>query len=584
MARRLHRLRAMTSLDASGNIRGPRMGTEDATLVERLRRRAAQHGERPAVAFLEASGETEAWSYAMLDARARAWAAVLGERGLEGERVLLALPSRLDLVAAFWGCLYARAIAVPAYPAAPSRAIERLVSILRSARPAAIVADATCRARLTRALGSALDETRWIDPSEVPLDAASAYRAPSIDARELAFLQYTSGSTGTPRGVAVTHRALRDNVAIIAEAFELDERTRGMIWLPLHHDMGLIGGLLAPLAAGGLTTLFPAGDFVQRPLRWLTAISRHGATVSGGPSFAYELCVRRIAPEARAGLDLRSWRVAFNAAEPVRAETIRAFEDAFAPHGFDRRAWLPCYGLAESTLFVAGRRSDTGPRIVDLAGVREVGTAPRVSMGRWHASQDVRIVDPETCEERPVGTVGEIWVHGSCAEGGYFDDPSATEATFGARLAGDAAGTRYLRTGDLGLVDEHGELFVTGRRKEMIIAQARNLYPSDLERVAASVDPALTTHQCVAFGVDGTMGEDVVLLVETSASALAADELAKKIRAALAEVFDVRVRAVEIVRLGAILRTTSGKAQRGACRARWVDAQAGGLHSEASHA
>ncbi len=556
----------------------------ESSLIQLLRGRALEHPERPAYTFL-ADGEEEGGrlTFAELDAQARALGARLQRLGLAGQRALLLYPPGLEFVSAFLGCLYGGVVAVPAYPPRSERMLPRLRSIARDARPAVALTTSDLRARV-EALAGRLPEmagAQWLATDG--LDAAGLaeeWEEPEIDGDTLAFLQYTSGSTAQPKGVMVTHGNLLHNEEMIQAAFAQSERSLIVGWLPLYHDMGLIGNVLQPLYVGASCVLMSPVAFLQRPARWLRAISRYRGTTSGGPNFAYELCVRKIPPAERHGLDLSSWQVAFNGAEPVRAETLERFAAAFAPCGFRREAFYPCYGLAEATLFVSGGAAGAGPAVgsfrpadlelgqvaataaLDPAGRRLVGC------GRAWSETEIAIVDPATGRRCAPDRVGEIWVAGPSVAAGYWDNPAETARTFQARLAGETgeAGGPFLRTGDLGFLRE-GSLFVTGRLKDLIILRGRNHYPQDLEATAEESHPALRAGASAAFAVDAAGEERLVVVAELERRREAeAGAAAEAVRRAVAEAHEVRVHEVVLVRAGTIPTTSSGKIQRHATR------------------
>ncbi|WP_437505503.1 amino acid adenylation domain-containing protein [Sorangium sp. So ce1099] len=561
---------------------------EPATLVSLLRRRAEQRPSAHAYTFL-LDGETDARSvtYGELDRRARALAAELQPVAQAGERALLLVPPGLDFIAAFFGCLYAGLMAVPVPLPQRKRGLLRVLAIVRDCRPSVVL---TTEAFLGAAAllrddpaFAELSHLRFVAVDAVRDGLEDAWRAPRVTAETVAFLQYTSGSTGTPKGVVLTHGNLLRNELMIQRAFAHTEESLIVGWLPPHHDMGLIGNILQPLYVGVPCVQLSPEHFLMRPRRWLDAISRYRATTSGGPNFAYELCVSKIPPEQREGLDLGSWKVAFNGAEPVRAATLDRFADAFAPAGFRRAAFYPCYGLAEATLLVTGGAADAPPivREVDRAAL-EAGRAafdPRgpqagvslVGCGGSPAGDAVRIVDPETrrpCEDE---RVGEIWVAGASVAQGYWERPEDTAETFAARLStGEGP---FLRTGDLGFLSR-GELYVTGRLKDLIIVRGRNLYPQDLEITAEESHPGLRAGGGAAFSVDVDGEERVVIVQELGRRASASEdpaELGAAVQAAVAERHEVAVHAVVLIKPGSLLRTTSGKVQRRACRARFLD-------------
>jgi len=570
------------------------------TIVDLLRQRAAYRPHDRAFTFL-VDGEHEELNitYAQLDRKARAVGAWLMDKGMVGKRVLLLYPSGLDFIAAFMGCLYGGAIAVPAYPPRKNRSVERIEAIAADADASVALTtrDVLDRFDSLRAAAPSLEHLVWKVDSELEPSWAEQWNRPDIDGDTLAFLQYTSGSTGTPKGVMLSHENLLHNSLRIMQAFEITRSQSGVFWLPSFHDMGLIGGILVPLYGGKFNVLMSPVSFLQKPLRWLQAISRYRATISGGPNFAYELCVRKTTPEQRATLDLSSWSLAFNGAEPVRAETIDAFCEAFAPSGFRREAFYPCYGLAESTLMVTGGMKFEQPviRSFDATSI-ETGTALQrpakaasarrlVGSGRELDGQDVLIVDPHTSEALPPGRVGEIWVSGPSVAQGYWNRPDESRATFGAMIAqpdDDDAGAvakwrpnpgPYLRTGDLGFFDS-AELFVTGRLKDLIIIRGRNHYPQDLEHTVEEASDLVRAGSVAAFAVDVDDRERVVVVAEIERGKREPHELAaafEAIRSKLARDHEVAAEGIVLVRPNSVPKTSSGKIQRHACKRQFLD-------------
>ncbi|QRN93141.1 amino acid adenylation domain-containing protein [Archangium violaceum] len=562
---------------------------EGITFVDVLRQRVRNQPEARVFTFLDEDGETHV-TYRELDEGARAVAASLRRHLAPGERALLLYPPGREYVLGFLGCLYAGVIAVPAYPPDPSR-LGRTLPRLQS-----LVAD--CRATAALTTSAVLDMVgfltedapdlralRWLATDSLEPGAADAWSAPSLSSDDLAFLQYTSGSTGTPKGVMLSHRNLLHNSGLIALGFDASPQPVGVIWLPPYHDMGLIGGILQPLYRDIPTVLMSPLFFLQRPLRWLEAISRHRGSVSGGPNFAYELCVRKTTPEERAALDLRGWEVAFCGAEPIRQETLERFAEAFAPAGFRREAFYPCYGLAEGTLIVSGGRRAEAPvarRFEREALLRAEARAPgegaegvtMIGCGQSLAEQEVRIVDPETCAPCAPGRIGEIWVRGTSVARGYWERPEETARTFQARLAGSGEGP-FLRTGDLGVLDGR-ELFVTGRRKDLLIIRGRNHYPQDIELTVERCDSGLRPGCGAAFSVD-VNGEEQLVVVHEFADRSGADleerarEAIARIRQAVAEQHELGAHAVVLLAPGSIPKTSSGKIQRHACRTAFLE-------------
>lgn len=563
-----------------------------SNLVDRARELARTRGDAPAFTWLR-DGEEEdgCLSFADLDAHARKIAAHLGERGLRGERALLSYTPGLEFVAAFLGCLYAGVTAVPMSTPRNDSAASLALAIARHAEPAIRLGDTVALGASWNALGL-FAELEKLATDSLSLADGERWSPGPVDLEDVALLQYTSGSTGRPKGVQVTHLNLMRNEAMIAVAFGHGADTRFVSWLPMFHDMGLMGNVLQPLFLGVHGVLMAPSAFVQKPVRWLQAMSRYRATTTGAPNFAYDLCVQRVRPEQMEGLDLSCWRLAYNGSEPVRSGTLERFSAKFAPAGFRREAFYPCYGLAEATLFVSGGRHDAPCVQIHVDGeelaehrVRPVEVSdPRarslVGCGRAWLGSRVLIVDPRTrlaCDE---DQVGEIWVQGEHVARGYRGPPDPEDDSFAARLASGEG--PFLRTGDLGFVRD-GELFVTGRSKDLVIQNGRNLYPQDLELVAAQSNPALRVDFAAAFGVESEAGERLVLVLEVRREACtqlrqggsaAADrlraEVAGEVRAAIAAHFDAHVWRVVLLRHGNLPRTTSGKVQRGKCRDMWV--------------
>jgi amino acid adenylation domain-containing protein len=545
-----------------------------------LARRAAASGERPAYLFL-ADGEVEAESltWGGLEARAQTIAAALAAQAAPGERALLLYPPGLEFVSAFFGCLRAGVVAVPAYPPRPRKDQPRLRAIVRDAEPrlALTTSDLLPGLEKLAAADPGLAGVRWLATDRLP---AAEWDGPDPDPESVAFLQYTSGSTSTPKGVMVTHANLVHNEQLMSTAFEMDEESVVVGWLPLYHDMGLIGNVLQPLWCGGRCILMSPVAFLQRPRRWLEAVARYRATTSGGPNFSYDLCTRKVGPEEREGLDLSSWRVAYNGAEPVRAETLERFATAFAPAGFRREAFYPCYGLAEATLFVTGGRVGEPPRIGDFDAAalerHEVveGDSRRLVSSGQSTEQRLIIADPETGVALPEERVGEIWVSGPSVALGYWKRPEVTEREMRAVLAGEEEGPRFLRTGDLGFLRD-GELFVTGRLKDLIIIRGRNHYPQDLELTAERAHPDLRAGNAAAFAVDVEGEERLILALEVERRVRGDREIlaevAEAVRRAVAEEHEVQVAEVVLLKPGSLPKTSSGKVQRHACRAGYLD-------------
>jgi acyl-CoA synthetase (AMP-forming)/AMP-acid ligase II len=539
---------------------------------ERLPQWASLQPDAPALVHLD-DGEHESarWTYATLHREAQKVATALRAAGASGHPVLLMFPPGLWFVAALCGCLYAGAIAVPVPFLAGRRGASRLAAIVEDARPVAVLTTAASAQRI--AAGSSLPALQ-----AVPVIATDQLSEPGsaerfrVEPDAPALLQYTSGSTSEPKGIVITHAALMANLEMMRCAGQVDDRSVYVSWLPLFHDMGLIGVVLEALYAGAFAVVMPPLAFLQRPTRWLQAISTYRATISGAPNFAFDLCCRRFRADAQPPLDLSSWRMAFCGAEPIRVETLHRFADAFSSHGFRPSAFYPTYGLAEATVFVSGGELGAGLRTLAMPSPVTEGQADDarpghlVNCGRGWLDETIAIVDPETLRERPDGEVGEIWLAGSNVAAGYWSDQAATGETFGARLA-DRPGRAFLRTGDLGLISG-GDLHVAGRIKDLLIVSGLSLHPHDVEHAVARSHPSLAAVGA-AFAVETPAGEQVVAVHEVALAAMDESDHSQAVAAAFTAVghgTGVRLYDLVLVRPGAIALTTSGKVRRSACR------------------
>lgn len=561
------------------------------TPIHLLRYRADHQPDRLAYTFLQ-DGETETnqFTYQDLDRQARAIAAQLQNLNAVGRRVLLVYPPSLDFIAAFFGCLYAGAIAVPAYPPRPNRSMTRLRSILLSSQTTLALTTANLKAAIAnRCLEDAeLATLQWLATDTIDDHRANDWQALSVDPNALAFLQYTSGSTGEPKGVMVSHHNLMHNSALIQQCFANTPDSIGVSWLPPYHDMGLIGGILQPLYVGAPMILMPPLAFLQKPIRWLQAISKFQATTSGGPNFAFDLCVSKVKPDHLKTLDLSSWQVAFTGAEPVRAETLAKFAETFSPTGFKESAFYPSYGMAETTLLVSGGTPGISPKhcSVNAAALEqnqiriETGhqteTRTLVSCGRSAQDLQIEIVHPETSTRCSDHEVGEIWVAGPSVAQGYWNQVEQTEQTFRAYIADTQEGP-FLRTGDLGFLSD-GELYITGRLKDLMIIRGQNHYPQDIELTVENSHPALRPGAGAAFIVEVKDKEKLVVVQEVKRQYLRklnSKEVMDRIRQVVAAQHGLQVYAVVLVKTGSILKTSSGKIQRHACRSHFLN---GTLH------
>lgn len=554
--------------------------SEFSTVVELARYRAHhQPAERAYIYLKDGELETEILTYAELDQCARAIAAQLQQQFAPGARVVLAYAPGLDFIAAFFGCLYAGVVAVPVYPPNRENDLERFAKVVSDAACAGVCTHAARVESVYAALaaapalqGLACLTTDGIDPAH-----AGQWRDPVLGQDTLAFLQYTSGSTGTPKGVMVSHANLLHNQQLIKHAFHHTQRSVVVSWLPLYHDMGLIGHVVHPLYLGITSVLMAPGTFIYKPVSWLQAITRYRATTSGGPNFAFDLCVRRVTPEQMAGLDLSSWEIAFNGSETVRRDTLERFAQKFAACGFRRAALFSCYGMAESTLFITSSKSTfPATRSLDNTALQRHRVVPAtdastasvdvVSCGRAYGQQVV-IVDPDTRRRCAPDRVGEIWVKGESVAQGYWNNAAATAATFGATLADSGEGP-FLRTGDLGFIED-GELFVTGRLKDLIIIRGRNYYPHDIEATVRASHPALNHSTGAAFSVDAGGEERLVVAHEigrVELRRLSSDEVISAARLALMTQLGLTLHDLVLLKQGGLPKTSSGKIRRRASR------------------
>ncbi|MDL4815592.1 fatty acyl-AMP ligase [Actinomadura opuntiae] len=579
--------------------------------VSVFRENAATHGDRRSFTFVtEDAGPGRSYKedvlgFAELDRRARALAVRLEERGLRDRAVLLLYPEGLEFIAAFVGCLYARVVAVPApLPVLDAGRFDRTRRIIGDADIGWILTDGAHLEAIEGWLKEAglAGKVQCLDTEAGEGEDPGAWTMPESGPDTLAFLQYTSGSTSEPKGVMVNHGNLLYNAEEIRRRIHGSPETIGVGWVPHFHDMGLVGQFLEPLYLGMRYVLTSPITFIKRPVLWLELITRHRATITVAPNFGYELALRRVTDRQLETLDLSSLRTVKNGAEPVRAATLERWNERFAPAGFEPWMWMPCYGMAEATLLISAAPYGTGPVIRDfdaaaLSRDRAVpadGAVPAdadevrheaerdgegavrrlVSSGR-PVTLDVRVVDPESLRALPDGRAGEIWVRGGSVAAGYWQSPAETRVTFEAYTAeGDGP---FLRTGDLGFVDG-GELFVTGRSKDLIIVNGRNIHAHDIEETAQAAHPAALIG--AAFVLDGTTTADgreqVVLVQEISTRAAAGtppDELAGRIKAAVARAHELPALSVVLTGRGTVRRTTSGKLRRGPTRQALLDGE-----------
>lgn len=548
--------------------------------VELLDVQASRFAEKPAFCFLgDGENVTDSLTYADLAQRARATAAALQRRAPAGARVLLLYPSCVEYMVAFFGCLCAGMVAVPVFPPRGSKHNGRLEAIAGDcgARIALTTTGQLQQMRLAVESSPALSAMELLCSDRIDDIDAACWLRPKIRPATIAFLQYTSGSTGAPKGVMISHGNLLHNERMIHIGLGSRAESVYVTWLPIYHDMGLIGNMLHAFWLGGTCYFMAPVSFLQRPACWLKAISRYRATISGGPNFAYQFCLDKLGGESHEGLDLSSWSVAFNGAEPVRHATLRGFSTAFADAGFQHRAWLPCYGMAESTLIATGGGAFQYPVVlnVDPAGLRQRQVVPvaaghgvaLVACGKNLPGQTLRIVDADSRELCAPDRIGEIWLAGPHIGHGYWGQREVSAATFQARVAGHGDGP-FLRTGDLGFVHE-GELYVAGRVKDVMILRGTNHYPQDIEACVESADDALLPTGAAAFAIEDGSGERAVVVAEvarTHVRKVDPPRLSALIRQRVLEQCELVVSDVVLIRPGTLPKTSSGKVQRSQTR------------------
>lgn len=552
------------------------------TILTAISNHLQKQADHIAYTFLKADSERQTRTYQQLDHRARQIAKGLLQYARPGDRALMAYPAGLDFIEAFLGCLYAGIIAVPVYPPKKNRNSDRVLAIANHCKPRLLLCSGETRSNVDGDFAATVSGSRVIATDE--LEDSHNHPLPLWSADHLAFLQYTSGSTAAPKGVMVSHGNIVANERLIQKSFGFSAQSIAVSWLPMFHDMGLIGGILAPLFAGFPSVLMAPNVFLREPVKWLQAVTEFRATTTGAPNFAYDVCVKKISKEQKASLDLSTLQVAYNGAEPVRAETLRSFARAFRECGFNASAFFPCYGMAETTLIVSG-----GPPLAETHILRLDSEALEdhrilekhndlvgrqcVSCGQITPEMQIRIVHPETCQESPADEVGEIWIHSNSVAQGYFNQPDETIQTFQARLDGDDR--NWLRTGDYGFVIKN-ELFVTGRLKDLIIVRGRNIYPQDIEQLAQQHLQFVEPNAAAAFSLETDETVRLVLVAEgtremvrwsknnsTYDAGLAELNLSiNAFRQALAEQLEVVLDDIIFVRPTAFPRTSSGKVQR----------------------
>jgi len=555
-----------------------------SSIVDVLDTRANIQSDQPSYVFLSGGADVDRLTFAQLQRKARSVAAHLQDLRAQNERVLLLYPAGLDYVVAFYACLYAKAVAVPAYPPRMNQNLRRLLAIIGDAQPIVALTTSAIFSRFQCWFDQipSLKSIQWVLTENIAPELADFWKENRADDKTMAFLQYTSGSTTAPRGALVSHGNLLYNQAMMRESLKHDDGTIIVSWLPMYHDMGLIGNVLAGMYNGAPCYLMAHTDFLQKPSCWLKAISKYRATFSGGPNFAYDLCVRKVSQEQREGLDLSCWKTAFNGSEPVRAETLRKFAEDFSPCGFRPEALYPCYGLAEATLFVSGGTVSKHPVVAtfDKARLEEHRAVVSdrlqdgvtlVSVGKPCLEERIITVNPQTLTMCDEGQVGEIWVSSAAVCHGYWGKPELTDETFHARVSDTKEGP-FLRTGDLGVISQ-GDLYVTGRIKDLIVIRGRNHYPQDIELTAEAGHPALRSGCSAAFAVAGEETEQLILVAEINRerrNSVDMNEVAESIRQAILIEHEIDISAIALIRPGSLPKTSSGKIQRSAIRSAFL--------------
>lgn len=557
------------------------------TFVDVLQKRLELSGDKKAFTFLQSEGNISL-TFFELDRKIRRVAAFLQQQNLKGERALLLYPPGLDYIIGYFGCLYAGVIAVPVYPPDSSRlkkTLPRIQSIIKDSGAKIALSSQNILDDVddwknelikdeTFDLGNIFD-LKWIATDNLEEKNEDDWINPNLSADFTAYLQYTSGSTGTPKGVIINHTNLVHNTNMIFSGFNMSEDTEGVIWLPIYHDMGLIGGILEPIFSGSHCSIMSPIDFLKRPFRWLQTISdiKDVPVASGGPNFAFELCFRATNPQKAAELDLSNWDIAFSGAEPIRAETINKFSEKFSVSGFKKKSFYPCYGLAEGTLIVSGCNHETEPveisidkeelkknKVLEVADIEASGLA-FISSGSQLLDGKIEIVNPDTKALCPENEVGEIWALSPSNAQGYYKHPELSEETFQA-FTSDSNEGPFLRTGDLGFM-QNGKLFVTGRLKDLVIVNGSNHYPQDIEETVETANKLLRPGSTAAFSVDIDNEEKLVVVQEARAKQnVNWGNVVKDIRNEVFEVHNIHAYDIVLIKPHTIFKTSSGKIRR----------------------
>jgi acyl-CoA synthetase (AMP-forming)/AMP-acid ligase II len=566
------------ALDYSLSERIKEEDTYRYTIADILQIRAKFTPDFTAYIFLkDGEDNEERLTYRELENGVGAIAQQFNDLNLRGERALMLYPPGLDYIRSLFACFYSGVIAVPAYPPRKNRSLDRLRTLVIDSGASIVLT--TCEIHQSFEWSfqdvEELKSLKWLSTDKI----SSSPLPPFPQPLDVALLQYTSGSTGQPKGVMVTHRNIIRNLEFIRQSFKLTSKSVSVTWLPSFHDMGLIDGVMEPIYTGMPGVIIPPVNFLQKPVRWLKAIAKYKGSHSGGPNFAFDLCVDGISEEERMGLDLSSMETLYCGAEPIRKTTFERFAEAYKDFGFRATSLYPCYGMAETTLITSGPHAGRGPVFLGLSGkalkqnkIKPVSSHEKditflVGVGYPWLDTEVRIVNPDTLEHCKEDEVGEIWVSGSVVTAGYWNKKELTEEVFKASIQKDPSGP-YLRTGDLGFFHE-GELYVSGRLKDLVIIHGRNYYPQDIEFIAEKSHNSLRPNASAAFSVDINEEERLIIVAEVERTAmrgLDTEAVCDAIRRRISEEYELEVYGIQLLRTASILKTSSGKIQRKASK------------------
>lgn len=548
-----------------------------------LRWRAEEDGNRLAYCFLQ-DGKTESQrlTFRELNDKVQLLAGFLQKYNCENERALVILENDLDYLIAFFACLYSKTIAVTLHPPSSREQLFRLNQVIKDCSPKFVLCNQSIHKKLNLSSQKLFEDIQVIEVDQVSKDSGNSWLIPTIEPSDLAFLQYTSGSTSSPKGVMVSHYNLLCQGEYIQQAMSITKQDIAVMWLPYFHDMGLILGALQGPYTGYATYLMTPLTFIKSPLVWLKALSKYGGTLTAAPNFAYDLCCESFDEKEASDLDLSSLKCALNGAEPVRKKTLDKFTELFKPFGFESRVFYPAYGMAETTLVVSGGKRENEPTILDvdsekiqknhvtLADSHKTNLS-MVSCGSAHLETVIRIVDPKTLKMCPRFSIGEIYVKNKSITLGYWKNEKATKECFGIYIEGEGP---FFKTGDLGFLDEEGELYITGRCKDIIIINGRNHAPQDIELTVQESHPAIRANFVGAFSVDQNSKERLVVVAGIKpdhVKALKGAEIYHAISKRVASAHEIRVEDLLLIRRGELPRTTSGKIQRSLCRKKYLN-------------